>query len=178
MKPLNELAPEARRGGPPAAFLLAQVGAHAASQFAARLASLKLIPPHAGILRILGAQPAITQQALASGLGMQPSRLVALVDDLETRRLIERRENPEDRRSYALHLTEKGRAAMEAIGRVSREHQQALLAALSPDEQRQLADLLGRIADQQGLAPGVHPGYTRMGGPGRGACDSPGKPVS
>jgi DNA-binding MarR family transcriptional regulator len=164
----------ARRGGPPggspAAFLLAQVGAHAASKFAGRLAALQLAPPHAGIMRILGAQPAITQQALASALSMQPSRLVALVDELETRGLIERRENPEDRRSYALHLTEKGRAMLEVIGRVGREHQQALLAALNEDEQRQLGVLLRRIADQQGLAPGVHPGYARLGAPGKSAC--------
>jgi len=181
MEPSNDPAQAAHRrgapGGPPAAFLLAQVGAHAASKFAARLAALQLAPPHAGIMRILGAQPAITQQALAAALGMQPSRLVALVDELETRGLIERRENPDDRRSYALHLTEKGRATLEAIGRVGREHQQALMAALNDDEQRQLAILLRRIADQQGLAPGVHPGHARLGVRGKGACDVPGKPV-
>ena len=181
MKPLNDPAQRAPRGGPPgrfgAAFLLAQVGAHAAWRFAARLAALELAPPHAGIMRILGAQPAITQQALATALGMQPSRLVALVDELETRGLVERRANPDDRRSHALHLTEKGRATLEAIGLVGREHQQALLAALNEDEQGQLAVLLRRIADQQGLAPGVHPGYARLGGPGKGVCDTPGKPV-
>ena len=170
MKPSNERA----LGGPPTAFLLAQVGAHAASQFAGRLAALELGPPHAGIMRILGSRPAITQQSLAGTLGMQPSRLVALVDELETRGLVERRANPDDRRSHALHLTGKGRATLEAIGRVSREHQQALLAALNEDEQRQLGILLRRIADQQGLAPGVHPGYARMGGGGRGMCDPPG----
>jgi len=108
MKPSNERPLGAPRGappgGPPAAFLLAQVGAHAASQFAVRLAALELVPPHAGILRILGAQPAITQQALAGALAMQPSRLVALVDELEARGLVERRENPDDRRRYELHL--------------------------------------------------------------------------
>jgi DNA-binding MarR family transcriptional regulator len=165
--------------GPPgrsgAAFLLAQVGAHAASLFAGRLAALQLAPPHAGIMRILAAQPAITQQALASALGMQASRLVALVDELEGRGLVERRENPEDRRSYALHLTGKGRAELEAVGRVGREHQQALLAALNEDEQRQLAVLLRRIADQQGLAPGVHPGYARLAGPEKGGCGPPGR---
>lgn len=148
-----------------AAFLLAQVGAHAASQFAGRLAALELAPPHAGILRILSAQPALTQQTLAGALGMRPSRLVGLVDELESRGLIERRENPGDRRSYALHLTAAGRAKLEAIARVGREHQQALLAALNREEQGQLATLLRRIAGQQGLTPGVHPGYARMGGP-------------
>jgi DNA-binding MarR family transcriptional regulator len=60
---------------------------------------------------------------------MVASRLVALVDELEERGLVERRENTEDRRRYALHLTAQGRSALEAIGGVAREHQQALLNA-------------------------------------------------
>jgi len=145
------------RSGP--AFLLAQVGAHAASKFAERLTELKLVPAHAGIFRILAATPAITQQALATALGTLPSRLVALVDELESKGLLERRPHESDRRSYALHLTEAGESTLQAIGRVAREHQQALLAGLSEEEQRQLAALLQRVADQQGLIPRVHPGY-------------------
>jgi DNA-binding MarR family transcriptional regulator len=146
-------------GSSSASFLLAQVGAHAASQFAARLGKMQLAPRHAGILRILNASPAITQQALATTLDMVPSRLVALVDEMEERGLIERRANPDDRRSYALHITEKGRSTLQTIGGIAREHSQALLAALSEEERRQLADLLQRVADQQGLTRGVHPGF-------------------
>jgi DNA-binding MarR family transcriptional regulator len=145
-----------------AAFLLAQLGAHAATKFAERLAPLDFTPAHAGILRILGRRGPVTQQALAGILGMFPSRLVALMDQLESRGLIERRDHPDDRRSYALHLTEKGRVALQSIGRVAREHQKALLAALTVEEQRQLGQFLQRIADDQGLTRGVHPGYARL----------------
>ena len=146
-------------GRPSPSFLIAQVGAHAASQFAKRLQTLKLAPQHAGILRILNSTPGITQQALAATLGMVPSRLVILVDEMEQRGLIERRGNPEDRRRYALHVTEKGRSTLKAISRIAREHSQALLAGISEEEQQQLAIFLQRIADQQGLTRGVHPGY-------------------
>jgi len=146
-------------GRPSPSFLIVQVGAHAASQFAERLRKLKLVPQHAGILRILNSTPGIAQQALAATLEMVPSRLVVLVDDMEQRGLIERRGNPEDRRRYALHVTEKGHSTLEAISRIAREHSQALLAGISEDEQQQLAVLLQRIADQQGLTRGVHPGY-------------------
>jgi hypothetical protein len=37
------------------------------------------------------------------------------------------------------------------------------LAALDETERQQLAILLQRVADQQGLTPGVHPGYARLG---------------
>src|ERR1700730_17425809 len=111
---------------PSAAWLLAQVGGHAAAKFAERLSSLQLTPPHAGILWSLSTSGGISQQALATYLGVLPSRLVALVDELEARGLVARRANAADRRSHALHLTDRGRAMLEAIGRVARAHQEAL----------------------------------------------------
>jgi DNA-binding MarR family transcriptional regulator len=142
---------------------LAQVGAHAASKFAERLSELNLIPAHAGIFRILSASPGLSQQALAAALGTVPSRLVALMDELESQGLVERRAHETDRRTNALHLTGKGRATLQSIGRIARDHRRDLLAALSDDEQRQLADLLRRVSEQQGLIKGVHPGFAERG---------------
>jgi DNA-binding MarR family transcriptional regulator len=147
------------------AFLLAQVGAHAASQFAERLGVLELTPPDAGILRLLRIAAGLSQQELAAKLQLHPSRMVAIVDNLEKRGLVERRANPDDRRLYSLYLTQAGGEALERIGRVAREHQNALLSSLSKEERDTLATLLLRIADQQGLVRGVHPGYQRMGKP-------------
>lgn len=147
------------------AFLLAQLGAHAASQFAEKLATLALTPPDAGILRLLRLTAGLSQQELAAKLQIHPSRLVAILDNLEKRGFVERRVNPEDRRLSALHLTKGGGEALEKIGKVAREHQESLLHALSREERDQLAALLLRVADQQELVRGVHPGYQRLGKP-------------
>jgi DNA-binding MarR family transcriptional regulator len=155
--------PPPPRGYSAPAFLLAQVGAHAASRFAERLRPIGLSPAHAGILRILEAAPAITQQALAGALGSPPSRLVGLLDELESKGLVERKANETDRRRHALRLTAKGKLVLNNIGGLVREHQNALLAALSQDERQQLTALLMRIAEHQGLRKGVHPGYSTMG---------------
>jgi DNA-binding MarR family transcriptional regulator len=162
------------RGKAGAAFLLAQLGAHAAAKFAGRLEQLHLTPAHAGIFRILSATPAISQQALATALGTVPSRLVGLIDELESKGLVERRAHETDRRSYALHLTEEGKATMGSLGRIAREHRQDLLAALSDEERNRLEDLLQRVAEQQGLIKGVHPGFAKIGGTGSNA-DSKGR---
>jgi DNA-binding MarR family transcriptional regulator len=156
---------EMEKGQP--AFLLAQLGAHAASQFAERLRVLELTPPDAGILRLLRVAAGMSQQELATKLLIHPSRLVAILDNLEKRGLVERRANPDDRRLYSLHLTKGGRELLESIGKVAREHQDALLTALSKEERNELAALLHRVADQQGLVRGVHPGYQRLGSPRR-----------
>src|SRR5262245_515280 len=145
------------------AFLLAQVGAHAAGQFGERLRALRLTRPNAGILRLIGLSPGLSQQELARRLAILPSQLVALLDELQDRGLIERRQDTADRRTYALHLTTLGRNTTEQIGRIAREHDDAVCAALNIDERRQLNALLSRIAEQQGLSPGVHPGYRRLG---------------
>jgi len=145
------------------AFLLAQVGAHAASQFGGRLARLRLSRPHAGILRLISQSPGLSQQELGRRLAILPSRLVALLDELQEKGLIERRQDTEDRRTYALHLTTSGLKVTEQIGRIAREHDDAICAVLNKEERLKLNALLGRIAQEQKLSAGIHPGYRLMG---------------
>jgi DNA-binding MarR family transcriptional regulator len=141
------------------AFLLAQLGAHAAARFAERIAELDLTPAQAGLLRLIARSPGQSQQAFAAQLGTPPSRLVLLVDALEQRGLLERRRNSDDRRHYALHLTADGTRFMTQLGRLARAHEDDICTGLSADERAQLHDLLERLATRQGLAPGIHPGY-------------------
>jgi DNA-binding MarR family transcriptional regulator len=146
-----------------AALLLAQVGAHGAKQFADRLSVLKLTPPHAGILRRLMQSPGISQRELATALGMHTSRLVAVLDEMESLGLLIREAKAEDRRTYSLQVTAKGKETMEQIAAISQQHNEALCAALNEEERAMLVGLLQRIADQQGLLRGVHPGFSTLG---------------
>jgi DNA-binding MarR family transcriptional regulator len=145
------------------AFLVSQVGTHAALRFAERLSALNLKPHDAGILRMLGSNSGITQQALSALLGMFPSQLVALLDALENRSLIERRNTPSDRRSYRLYLTKPGRKTLAEIGRLTLQLEDDLFAALSEREKKILLEFLTRIVVQQGVTPGVHPAYRQIG---------------
>jgi len=153
--------------GPNSAFLLAQLGAHAAQVFSRLVAEVDLSPPQAGLLRAVATGPGRSQQEIAAQLGTPPTRLVALADDLDRRGLIERKRNPEDRRLYALYLTETGQSTLETLGRIAGEHNDILLNALDQTEREQLHTLLSRVADQQGLTPGVHPGYRNLGAANR-----------
>jgi DNA-binding MarR family transcriptional regulator len=83
----------------------------------------------------------------------------------EERGLIERRRNPDDRRHHALFLTAEGGQFMRTkLGPIGAAHEDDICAALTEAERGQLAGLLGRIAEQQGLIPGVHPGYQQLSG--------------
>ena len=156
-------ASDGHRGG--VAFLLAQLGHHAAERFSDRIAALDLTPPHAGILRAIAAAPGRSQQALSIQLGLLPSRVVAFVDDLEDRGYLERRPNPDDRRQYALYLTAAGKELMGKLSRLARQHDRAITSGLSESQRARLHDLLAILATQQGLTPGIHPGYRRLGRP-------------
>jgi len=151
----------ARDGG--VAFLLAQLGSHAAAAFAERIRPLQLTPPQAGVLRRLAQFPGQSQRELADALGMHAPRLVVLIDELEDRGLVARDRDPGDRRNYAISLTDKGRQLLAELARVARQHEHTITAALDDNERAQLLTLLRRIAEEQNLRPGVHPGFRRLG---------------
>jgi DNA-binding MarR family transcriptional regulator len=90
---------------------------------------------------------------------MHASRLVAVIDELEKRGLVARETNPADRRVYSLRLTSAGNEALAAIGVVARAHNESICTGLDHNERLQLGALLEKIAAEQGLAQGVHPGY-------------------
>jgi DNA-binding MarR family transcriptional regulator len=144
------------------AFLLAQLGAHAAERFGERIGELGLTRPQCGLLLAIAREPGRSQQALATELGTPPPRLVALLDGLDQRGAIERRRNPADRRHHAVYLTDAGRELMGRLAAASAAHEAELTASLDEAEHEQLRALLARIAGQQQLTPGVHPGYRSL----------------
>ncbi|HEY6379136.1 MAG TPA: MarR family winged helix-turn-helix transcriptional regulator, partial [Candidatus Dormibacteraeota bacterium] len=118
-----------------------------------------------GLLRRIERGPGRSQQALASDLGVVPSRIVPLLDDLAGAGLIERRPSETDRRTYAVHLTERGGRIMIEVHRLAAAHSEAMSAGLSPSQRQQLTKLLGIVAHNQGLSVGVHPGYRYLPSP-------------
>jgi DNA-binding MarR family transcriptional regulator len=145
-----------------AAFLLSQLGAHAADRFGERIKSLGIAPRHAGILRIIATTPACNQRVLAKRLGVLPSRMVILLDELTEKGLVERRRSTTDRRHSEIVLTSRGQRMLEKLSRLAAEHEADLCAALSAKEREQLATLGRKIVHQQGLTPDVHPGYRKL----------------
>jgi DNA-binding MarR family transcriptional regulator len=140
------------------ALALVQLGFHLARTYGEVLAPLGLEQRHAGMLVRLAANEGKSQQALGELLGLNATRMVFLVDELEQRGLVERRRNPADRRSYALYLTELGRDTLHQVRQVTAEHENQLGSSLTGPERSQLASLLRRVADEQGLSAGSLPG--------------------
>jgi DNA-binding MarR family transcriptional regulator len=151
-------------------FLLAQLGAHSAAAYAKRIQPMGLTPPHVGVLRAIGEFPGRSQQVIAAEFGVPPSRMVGFIDDLEARGLVQRRRDDRDRRVHLLHLSEAGEQVLEELASVASASERDLLSALTVAERQELAAWLTRIADEQGLTRGVHPGYGRLRDRGDTPC--------
>jgi DNA-binding MarR family transcriptional regulator len=149
-------------------FLLSQIGHHVAERMASSLMPLGLQPAHFGVLSHLEADDGLSQQRLAEKLGVHRNSMVSLVDDLEAHELVRRTRHPEDRRAYAVRLTDRARTVLREAQASADSLEDGVLAPLSEPERRRLIGMLHRVAAHAELLPGVHPGLQRRA-PGRGA---------
>ncbi len=103
------------------------------------------------MLTRLAANDGVSQQALGELIGLNPTRIFFLVDELEQRGLVERRRNTADRRSYALYLPAQGRDKLREVQASGSRHQDQIGASLTQAERIQVTMLLHRLAAEQGI---------------------------
>lgn len=140
------------------AFLLSQVGIFASQRFAGRLASLDLQPPQFRVLNMVDADEGQSQQAIGEAIGAPASRMVAIVDELERRGLVERRPHPSDRRIRTIFLTGDGRRLLARGRKIAGEHEEELTRGMTEADRKRLVKLLQSIVEEQAIGSGVHPG--------------------
>jgi DNA-binding MarR family transcriptional regulator len=141
-------------------FLLSQVGVYASRRFAQRLAAVDLQPSLFRVLNVVDAAEGESQQAIGEAIGAPASRMVALVDELEQRGLIERRPHPSDRRIRALYLTAEGRKLLARGRRIATDHEEQLMRGMNEADRERLVALLQKVVEEQGMGGGVHPGLS------------------
>jgi DNA-binding MarR family transcriptional regulator len=113
-------------------------------RMAALGARLQLSPGVIKTLMRLGKQDGMSMGEMARGIGVDPSYITALVDDLDARGLARREPAPYDRRVKIIVLTDAGRAVARDIEQVL-SVPPAAFATLSQAELRQLRDLLDKV---------------------------------
>jgi DNA-binding MarR family transcriptional regulator len=137
-------------------FLLSSLGYAVSRQFHAVLKPLGLEPRHFAVLRTVRVLEGATQQAVASFLQIPPSRMVAILDNLEERGLVERRQRPEDRRSRAMFLTTAGEDLLARATAVAREFERRVCGDMDPQERAALIARLQEIGAGLGVPAHSH----------------------
>lgn len=117
------------------------------NDFVRTMAEVQITPGQFGVIAIISSNPGLTQSALARSVGIERSTMVAVIDALEDRGLVERRPSPNDRRSYALVLSESGKALYNDLEPLIEDHENRIRGDLTLEEKDQLIDLLSRVAN-------------------------------
>ncbi|GAA3146561.1 MarR family winged helix-turn-helix transcriptional regulator [Nonomuraea roseoviolacea] len=135
------------------AFLLSKLGQATAERFADRLAPLGLRPRHCAVLQLLEAAP-LGQLALARTIGVTPSVVVDMLDELEGVGAVRRVRDTADRRRQLVELTDEGRELSRSAAKAAAQVDADLLGGLSPDQRGALREALTAIATTHDLLPG------------------------
>ena len=97
------------------------------------------------VLHHLAAQGPVAQRELALALRIQPSNIVALLDQMEGRGFLTRAPDPTDRRRHRVELARNGRLTLERATKAAKAAEGDLLAPLSLAERRDFHALLVRL---------------------------------
>jgi len=114
--------------------------------FSEAMGAADITPGQFGVLHVINANPGLSQTQLGNALGIDRSTVVAVLDRLESRRLVVRHSAPNDRRSHALRLSAEGAALLPKLEELVRSHERHIGRSLRAEDQRTLIAWLDRIA--------------------------------
>lgn len=126
-------------------FQLAKANQAGARFWLKKVSALHLTAVQGMVVRFLHDEDRLTSSELGRKTDLDSATLTGVLDRLEAGGFIERRQNPEDRRSIRIHLTEKGRVAGETVSRLMEEANEEFLREFNASEEVALRSLLARF---------------------------------
>jgi DNA-binding MarR family transcriptional regulator len=111
------------------------------------LKGLGITPAQFSVLRVISANPGISQVRVAKALAIERARLVQMIDSLEDAGHVERARSVTDRRSHALRLTETGVALVARSQGPLEAHERNIAARIGAREKDELRRILAPFMD-------------------------------
>lgn len=99
------------------------------------------------VLAALERATAPSQSELATAVHRDKTRLIPILDRLESKQLLTRTPDPADRRNRVIALTDEGRAVLTACRGDIREMEARFLEAVPADKRRTFVEVLDLLAD-------------------------------
>src|SRR6267378_6465294 len=131
-------------------LLMIKLGRITMHRFTEALEPFGIGPRHVAALIELRDRGEVTQQSLCGQLHLDPTNLVAILNELEQRGYATRRRDPKDRRRHLVEVSKKGIAVIEKVSQVMDGVEDDLLDGLEPAEREQLEGLLTSIWERSG----------------------------
>jgi DNA-binding MarR family transcriptional regulator len=136
-----------------ASWLLTQTAGHAHRLVTDGLAAVGARGYHYRVLATLDEFGPASQATVGRRSGVHLSDLVATINELADRKLVDRDPDPTDRRRNIITITPAGRRQLRRLDKRLAQIQDDLLAPLSPRERHQLVRLLTRVLDRHTRTP-------------------------
>ena len=126
-------------------YNLRRAAARQRERFRNVFSKFDILPVQLTTLGVILQSGGIGQSALGKALDMERANVVKLLDELQSRELIERRPSAGDRRAYEVHLTPKGTQFTRKLLALHDKLEADLAAALGPEDLKRLVDLLRKL---------------------------------
>ncbi|MGA2525497.1 MAG: MarR family transcriptional regulator [Smithellaceae bacterium] len=110
-----------------------------------KVSELNLTSVQAMVLGFLHEGDQITSSELGKRTELDSATLTGILDRLEAAGFIERKSNPDDRRSICIHLTKKGKAMAQETNRVIAEANKEFLQVLTEAQKRDLHGIITKL---------------------------------
>src|SRR5881394_2404672 len=131
-------------------LLMIKLGRITLHRFTEALEPFGIRPRHVAALIELRDRGELTQQSLCGQLHLDPTNLVAILNELEERGYATRRRDPQERRRHLVEVSKKGIAVIEKVSEVMDGVEADLLDGLEPAEREELEGLLTSIWERSG----------------------------
>jgi DNA-binding MarR family transcriptional regulator len=115
---------------------------------AVALAPLGINGREAAVLRAIDAGRPVSQGEIARAMNVDRTTMVALIDDLQVKGLVERRQDPDDRRRNVVELTDAGRGTVRGATKAGDQAERDFLAPLSAAEAAQFKKILRTLLEE------------------------------
>ncbi len=109
------------------------------------LEGLGMCPSDFAVLEVLLHKGPLPVNAIGKKVLLTSGSMTAAVDRLETRGLLNRRDNPDDRRTRVVHLTDEGRKLIRRLFAVHERDMERAVSSLSAREREELSGLLRKL---------------------------------
>src|SRR5204863_7412360 len=131
-------------------LLMIKLGRITMHRFSEALEPFGIRPRHVAALIELRDKGELTQQSLCGHLHLDPTNLVAILNELEERGYARRRRDPQDRRRHIVEVSRQGIAVIGRVSEVMDGVEEELIEGLEPAERDQIALLLTSIWERRG----------------------------
>jgi len=125
--------------------ILARVSRLLRRRFDERARAIGVTRPQWNVLSVLKCNEGINQGCLAEMLEVEPITACRMIDRLQDAGLVERRQDPADRRAWRLHVTEKGDTLFDQLRPCAHETFDEALEGIDPEEREVLMTILLRM---------------------------------